>query len=307
VTTDTPAVTASQLRDQFVALGARPGDLLAVQASMRSIGPVRGGADAALEALLEAIGPEGTLVALAFVESFPLPLSAEHAGRVVTERTPSYAGALANAMIRHPRMHRSRHPIQKFVAIGRLAERLMREHTPESGGYDVLLRMTKMGGRHLKLGANRKIPGVGTGHIAQNLLGFRQRLGRRGVMYRDRDGEERLFEANWAGGCSRGFSNFLPLYEKHGAIVARGRIGAAEAMITEMEKTLEAELEVLSREPRFFMCDNPWCYSCRASWEFSKKTPRWFLLKYVIPGLRAAGVTRLLRRMLRRDPPGATA
>lgn len=280
-------LTAADLRAQLVTLGVRPGDLLVARASLRAIGPVAGGADALLEALLGAVGPEGTLIGLAFVRSFPLPLRPEHAAVVVDQRTPSYAGALANAMVRHPRARRSRHPIQKYVAIGPLASELVDNHTAQSGAYDVLRSAAGFGGRHLKLGSDEQVPGVGTTHVAQNLLGLRQQFFRRGVMYRAEDGTARLFEANWAGGCSRGFRRLVPDYEERGAIVARGRLGAAPALLTDMAKTLAADMQVLSRDPGSCLCDDPFCYSCRVSWDFCRKTPAWFLAKYVAPSLRA--------------------
>jgi aminoglycoside 3-N-acetyltransferase len=267
--TDAPSLSVAGLRDGLARLGVQPGDLLVVKASLGALGPVYGGACALLDALLDAVGPAGTLVTLAFVESYPLPLSREHARLVTDEQTRSYAGALANAMIDHPAMHRSRHPIQKFCAVGRLAADLVDRHTPASPAYDVLRRAAELGGRHLKLGPDERVPGFGTTHVAQNLLGFRQRLPRRGVMYRAGDGSARLFEANWAGGCSRGFNNFIPLYEQAGAFLA-----------------------VLSQDPRFFFCSDPGCYSCRVSWDFSPRTPRWFLARWVLPALRGLGLRR---------------
>ena len=44
-------------------------------------------------------------------------------------------------MIKHPNSVRSKHPIQRFTAIGLLAHELMDKHTSESGGYDVLDRI----------------------------------------------------------------------------------------------------------------------------------------------------------------------
>ncbi|MBN2537003.1 AAC(3) family N-acetyltransferase [candidate division WOR-3 bacterium] len=289
---------AAVLRGQLAALGVRPGDLLVVKASLSALGPVEGGAKGLLRALLDAVGPDGTLVTLAFVDCYPVPLSREHARLVTDERTPSYAGALANVMVGHPAMRRSRHPIQKFCAIGRLAAELVDNHTPASPAYDVLRRVAELGGRHLKLGPDERVPGFGTTHVAQNLLGFRQRLPRRGVMFRDETGAVRLFEANWAGGCSRGFNSFIPLYERGGAFVGRGRVGDAEASITGMNRTLAIDLEVLARDPRFFFCNDPSCYSCRVSWDFSPRTPRWYAARYVLPPLRALGLGRL-RRALR--------
>ena len=58
--TTTPATTATLLRD-LRAMGITRGDVLVVHSSLRSLGWVAGGAAAVVDALLEAVGPEGTV------------------------------------------------------------------------------------------------------------------------------------------------------------------------------------------------------------------------------------------------------
>ena len=67
-------ISKERLVHDLQALGVRPGDLLNVKASMRSMGYVIGGPRTLIEALCEVIGPEGTIVAEAFVNVYPLPL-----------------------------------------------------------------------------------------------------------------------------------------------------------------------------------------------------------------------------------------
>ena len=69
-------------------------------------------------------------------------------------------------------------------------------------------------------------------------------------------------------GCAWGF-NFLPHYRPAGGILSEGRVGRAEAKITDMKRTLEVELELLRRDPSMLMCQDPACVECRLSWEFS--------------------------------------
>ena len=88
------AFTKEQLVHDLHLAGVMPGGLLHIKVSMRSVGTIEGGADTLLEAVLEVLGPEGTLVADAFVNSYPLPLSKENRKKVSTPATPSYAGAL---------------------------------------------------------------------------------------------------------------------------------------------------------------------------------------------------------------------
>jgi len=277
--------TRSLLVDDLRSLGIERGDLLHAKVSMHSIGWVEGGADAVLQAVLQVLGPQGTLVSDAFVAAHPLPLSREAARRLSDERSPTYAGAFCTAMIEHPDMVRSRHPIQKGVAIGALAERLMLDHTADSPAYDPLHELAQAGAKHISIG--RKVVGVGTTHVAQNLLGLRQRHAQIGVNYRDGRGEVVLFRKNWAGGCGNGFPRFIPLYREQGAILAEGRVGRAWSMVTDMGRTLEVELERLRQDATFFLCDDPACVSCRLTWEFST-------------GTRPAVYYRWLRRTLGR-------
>ena len=253
------------------ALGVRQGDLLNVKVSMDSIGYVVGGSKTLIDALLEAVGPKGTIVSDAFIMSYPLPLSKRSARRISDMFTPSYAGALANAMLYYPNAFCSRHPIQRFVAIGGRAKELMANHTPESYAYDVLRVMAQSGGgRNLKLGTDEKVVGVGTTHVAIGLLKLHQNRPRAGVNYYDYEtGRIRSFEMNWSGACSEGLINFIPLYRKAGAILSEGKVGNADSKITDMKKTLEAELETLSKDPSFFFCNDPGCLECRLSWDFS--------------------------------------
>ncbi len=262
-------ITKDHLVADLKSLGVRAGDLLNVKVSLKSVGYVEGGPNTLIDALLEVVGPEGTIVTDSFVRVYPLPLSRENAEKISGRWTPSYAGAVANAMIKYPNAFRSLHPVQKFVAIGAMAEELTQNHTPDSYAYDVLRVMCEIGGRNLKLGTDEKVVGVGTTHVAIGALGFHQKRPRAGVNYRNEKGEIVTFERNWSGACAKGLINFIPLYREAGAILSEGKVGHAESKITDMRKTLDVELEILSKDPTFFFCDDPACVDCRLTWEFS--------------------------------------
>ncbi|MGQ1889372.1 AAC(3) family N-acetyltransferase [Thermophagus sp. OGC60D27] len=255
--------------------GIPAGALLHLKVSVRAIGKIEGGARTLLDALLETVGPNGTLVIDSFVTSYPLPLNREHAAKLSTPKSPSYAGALANVMISHPNSVRSKHPIQRFTAIGKLAHELMDRHTPQSGGYDVLERMTKMGALNLSIG--RKTIGVGTTHVAIEKSGLTKKNPPRGVNYMDDDGNVKLFKVNWNGGCGRGFPKFIPLYEQAGCLKWI-KVGNADAVLTDMAGTLAVEMEKLKEDPSFFFCDDPACKDCRLRWEHS--TGSYLKVKY---------------------------
>lgn len=252
--------------------------MINVKMSLKSIGNVDGGAKTVLDAILEVIGEEGTIVTDSFVPVHRLPLITHRSRVVVDDNTPSYAGALANVMLQHPDIVRSKHPIQKFAAIGKWAKDLMLNHTPDSYAYDVLRRMSFMGGKNLKIGTDEKVVGVGTTHVAIGTLGFEQKRPVVGVFYKDSDGNVKLFKRNWSGICSEGLIKFIPYYREAGAILSEGQVGNAEAKITDMGKTLDIEIKILEKDPTFFFCDDPCCDGCRLTWEFSEKRYGKFLL-----------------------------
>lgn len=54
--------TRQQLAGQLIALGLVPGDAVLVHSGLRSVGPILGGPDALIDALADAVGPEGTVL-----------------------------------------------------------------------------------------------------------------------------------------------------------------------------------------------------------------------------------------------------
>lgn len=250
-------------------LGVQKGDALNLKISMKSIGFVEGGPITVIDALREVVGEEGTLVAESFVGAYHL--SDLKKKTILSEPdAPSYAGAIANAMIKYPNAIRSKHPIQRFSAVGARADELMNKHTPESYAYNPLKVLAETGGKNLKIGADGKVIGVGTTHVAIGMLQLKQIIPKVGIHYKTDEGEIRLFVRDWAGGCDKGFSNFVPLYKEHNSFINEALVGQAESTLSDMKKTLEVELDTMRVNPGFFLCDDPKCFNCRYSWEFSK-------------------------------------
>jgi aminoglycoside 3-N-acetyltransferase len=103
-------LSPSQIVADLRALGVTPGMDVMIHSALSRIGHVQGGADAVVDALLEAIGPEGTLLAPSF----------NHGGaRVFNPRaTPTTNGAIPDALWRRPDAVRSLHPTHSVAAIG---------------------------------------------------------------------------------------------------------------------------------------------------------------------------------------------
>lgn len=262
-------ITKSRLIEDLKKIGVKEGDLLNLKISLKSIGYVDGGAKTVIKALLEVVGEKGTIVTESFVRAYPV-IALKFKKRFTDNDTKSYAGKIANEILRFDKCLRSTHPIQKFAAIGFYAEKLMREHVPTSYAYDVLRVMSEIGGKNLRIGDLDKVVGVGTTHVAIGSVGIDQKRIKYGVYYKNEHGKSERFLVNWAGGCSKGFNKLMDVYRKNNAIIGESKIGNSPSILSVMRKTVDIEIEELTRDSSFFMCDDPSCVNCQLSWRFSK-------------------------------------
>jgi aminoglycoside 3-N-acetyltransferase len=120
-----------------------PGDLLLVHSSLSRLGYVVGGAPSVVRALLNAVGPSGTIVMPAFsgdlsdpsrwvsppVPEAWWPVIREHAPAFDPAITPTRdMGAIVDCFLRFPGVCRSAHPRDSFAAHGPLAAQTVADH-----------------------------------------------------------------------------------------------------------------------------------------------------------------------------------
>lgn len=274
-------------KDQLVKLikegGIQKGDILNLKISLKSIGKIENGPNTLIDAFLNVIGEEGTIVSDAFVIA-QSKTSKVHKKNIVNDESPSYAGAIANAMIKHKDSYRSKHPIQKFVAIGKMAKEFTQNHTKDSPAYGILREMIDLNGKNIKIGPEEKVPGVGTTHVVICEKEFEQRRILNGVYYKNEDNEILFHQVNWVGGCGFGFANLMDVFDKKGAILSNISFGNTTMKVTSMKKTYEIEHEYLSKKPQYILCKDPGCISCRLSWSFSDTSYSQFFFKHLFKG-----------------------
>src|SRR5262249_26453978 len=145
-----PAGRLRVTRDDLVAglraLEIGEGMVLQVHSSLSQLGFVEGGAEKVVDALLEVVGPEGTVM---------VPTFNHGAADVFDVRTtPSRNGAVTEALRRRPEAYRSIHPTHPYAAIGKHAAALVAGH-PEAGTFgrrSPLGKLADLGGSILLLG-----------------------------------------------------------------------------------------------------------------------------------------------------------
>ena len=163
-----PATRPSLVRD-LRELGVEAGDVLIVHSSLSALGYVVGGAQTVVEALLDAVGPRGTLAMPAFSGDRgdpepwcnpPVPrewwaLLREHMPAFDPRFTPGRRmGAVADCFRAWPGVRRSGHPSCSVAALGPLAAEITDAHdlAPAFGESSPLARIYDRGGRVLLLG-----------------------------------------------------------------------------------------------------------------------------------------------------------
>ena len=119
--------------------------------SLRSLGPVPGGAETVVRGLVEALGPDGTLLmpALSYARVTPeQPL-------FDVRLTPSNVGALPETFRTRPGTLRSIHPTHSVCGVGRLAAELLGRHIEDRtpcGPRSPFHLLPEYGGQILMLG-----------------------------------------------------------------------------------------------------------------------------------------------------------
>lgn len=143
-------VTQDDIRAGLKALGVGPGDLLLAHTSLSSFGHVEGGANAVIDAMLEAVGPQGTVV----VPTLSFTILKEKPLRFSVKDTPSSTGLVTEVFRKRPQAVRSIHPTSSAAAIGPHAAYLTRNHldTP-CGPASPYARLAELGGKVVFFGA----------------------------------------------------------------------------------------------------------------------------------------------------------
>ena len=249
--------TEAQLLADLVGLGVREGDTLLVQASLRAVGPVRGGAAGLAAALRRGLGRSGTLVAYtATPENSDTSRLYHQATRGLDgpalagyrERMPAFdrwttpcsptVGRLSEEIRRLDGALRSDHPQTSFAALGPDAAELVDGHRLEChlGEESPLGRLYKRGASALLVGVPHWM--CTAYHLAEYQTPWRARR-RYSCVVRDAGGARRWLE----------FTG-LDLDDRHfpqlGAAVRRtvgfglGRLGGAECFRVPLVEAVDA-------------------------------------------------------------------
>ncbi len=147
------ATVLQLLISDLKALGLKKDDTVLVHSSLRSLGRFANKAEAVTDALLEVLGPNGTLLMPALTYKI---VTKEHPVFNSNE-TSSCVGGLTEYFRKRPGVKRSLHPTHSVCAIGKHADHLLKDHyldcTP-CGVNSPFSKLREVGGHLLFLGCS---------------------------------------------------------------------------------------------------------------------------------------------------------
>lgn len=247
-------VTEQDITTGLRELGLKAGDTVVVHSSLSSFGEVEGGADTVIDALLEVLGKDGTLV---------MPTFNFEPGVFDRANTRSIVGAITEAVRARPDAIRSNHPTHSVSAIGRLAEVITEAH-------DKVDPFAKGSALYKTLQAGAKILQLGVTHTSNSIIHVAEELAK--VPYLERQRNVGILRPNgtvaykWIRrpGCSHGFNEVDELlYAKDE--ITEVKIGECRARLMTARSVVDAALEMLRFDPESLLCSRPDCGTCAES------------------------------------------
>ncbi len=128
-TAEMSLVTREDIAFAVKSLGVVEGDIIVVHSSLSSLGCVDGGADTLIDAFIEVLGPNGTMI-------MPTLCQRDKERRFETwdiAKSPSDVGKTTEAFRLRPQSLRSNHPTHSVAAAGRLAAEIVSGHPSDYG------------------------------------------------------------------------------------------------------------------------------------------------------------------------------
>ena len=121
-------ISFDKLVSEFRRIGLSNGDVLLVHSSFKSFGGVEGGPQTVIDALMDVLGSEGTLIVPRFNFDF-----STYGTTWDVRSTHSHMGIISEFVRKDPRSKKVFHPIYPFSIIGKYADELIKHRY--KGGY----------------------------------------------------------------------------------------------------------------------------------------------------------------------------
>ena len=271
-------LTADDLTEALKALGVKAGDTLLVHSSLSGLGYLENGADAMIDALKAALGPDGTFMAPAFSRPY---LGFEGSVNKATTFRPYdtrpnghlrdktiNTGVLPKTMLKKPDSFRSGHVSHEWVAMGAKAKECM-------AGHDLLDDPASENSPMQKaLDLNGSVVFLGCSIGSNTFLHYLEHMADAEflhpalVAYIDEDGfRQTAYIRKHLGGCRSFYSGFGGKFYKEA--IARGLhihevpFGMATLYRMDLRELYDIGLQMYKEDAVGLLCGVDYCRCCQ--------------------------------------------
>ncbi len=248
-------VDADQIAEALRELGVGPGELLLVHSSLSSFGWVDGGAEAVIDALLEAVQPQGTVLV-------PTHTWDRIGGSNVVfdvRRMPSGVGRITEVFRNRPDAWRGLHPTHSCAGIGPETAAMLSDHEKDitpCGPRSPYQRLIRRPGKIALLGVSLF---VNTSfHALEEMACVPWAFDRFAMLYTvDHDGRRRQVPSRLhSRGMKRDFEKMEPVLEDAG-VLKKTTVGQATVRVVDASGMAEVCLPMLAEDPFVFLASSP--------------------------------------------------
>lgn len=243
-------ITKQLLVEDFKKIGLKKNDSVLVHSSLSKIGFVVGGPKTIIEALLEVIGIEGTLLFPSFPAIGRNKTHLEEKPFFDIRNTPSQMGSITEYFRKLEGCKRSFHPTDAICAIGPLADYYTNSHFGQLTPYNEHSPFRKLctkNGKILMLGTT--LNGACTNlHTLEDAVDFKFPVYDEKVFdvkMIDSAGKETIMKTkvhNPDYSAKRNCDALKPMFEKEGVLI-NGIVGEAKSMLIDANKMLEVMIK----------------------------------------------------------------